>query len=269
MDALTYTLAFSRMAPRQCATWGHPTTTGSEHMDFFLSSDLLELSEADAHYTEALLRPATLATFYERPARPEPPGSRTELGLDPDANLYACPQTLFKLHPAFDRLLAEILRRDPDGLLLLIEGRASEWTQLLRERFARTMPDVTDRIRWLKPLPREDYLRLLGAADVVLDTPHFGGGNSSYEALAMGAPVVTLPGELLRSRITRALYAKGDYMDLVAADEDDYIEIAVRLGRDQARRASVRDRIASAREALFDDPDELVDFEEALATACG
>lgn len=267
MDALSYTLAYSRMAPVQCATWGHPTTTGSEHMDLFLSSDLLEIPDADAHYTEALLRPPTLATFYERPVAPEPRGSRAELGLDTEARLYACPQTLYKLHPEFDRVLAEILRRDPDGLLLLIEGRAAEWTALLRERFARTMPDVTDRIRWLKPLPREDFLRLLGVVDVVLDPTHFGGGNSTYEALAMGTPVVTLPGDLLRNRISRALYAKAGYMDLVADDEEAYIELAVRLGRDADWRASVRAEIADARDALFDDPDELVDFEDALAAA--
>jgi uncharacterized protein (TIGR03032 family) len=269
MDALSYTLAFSRMAPVQCATWGHPTTSGSEHMDLFLSSDLLEVADADSQYSEKLLRPKTLATFYERPVRPEPLGSRGELSLDPEANLYACPQTLFKLHPEFDRLLAEILRRDPDGLLLLIEGRASEWTAKLRERFARTMPDVTDRIRWLKPLPREDFLRLLGVVDVVLDPTHFGGGNSSYEALAMGTPVVTLPGDLLRNRITRALYAKADYMDLVADDEEAYIELAVGLCRDRERNVAARARIADARDALFDDPDELVDFEDVLAQACG
>jgi uncharacterized protein (TIGR03032 family) len=264
MDALSYTLAFSRMAPVQCATWGHPTTTGSEHMDLFLSSELLEVADADGQYTEELLRPQTLATFYERPIRPEPLGSRAELSLDAEAHLYACPQTLYKLHPEFDRLLAEILRRDPKGLLLLIEGRAAEWTAKLRSRFARTMPDVADRIRWLKPLPREDFLRLLGVVDVVLDPTHFGGGNSSYEALAMGTPVVTLPGDQLRNRITRALYAKAGYMDLVADDEEGYIELAVRLGSDPDFNRSARARIAEVRDALFDDPDELVDFEDAL-----
>ena len=56
MDALTYTLAFSRMAPVQCTTWGHPVTSGSPTMNYFMSSELLELSEADDHYTEKLVR---------------------------------------------------------------------------------------------------------------------------------------------------------------------------------------------------------------------
>ena len=268
MDALTYTLAFSRMAPVQCATWGHPVTSGSPHMDLFLSSELLEVPAADSQYTEELLRPPTLATYYERPEAPQPKASRADLGLDEDAHLYACPQTLFKLHPEFDGLLAEILRRDPSGLLLLIEGRASEWTALLRERLARAMPDVVDRVRWLKPMPREDFLRFLAAVDVVLDPTHFGGGNTSYEALALGTPVVTLPGDLLRSRITRALYAKTGYMDMVAGSAAEYVDTAVAVAADRERSAEVRARLAATCDVLYEDPREISDFEEALAAAC-
>jgi predicted O-linked N-acetylglucosamine transferase (SPINDLY family) len=57
-------------------------------------------------------------------------------------------------------------------------------------------------------------------------------------------------------------------MDLVADDEEAYIELAVRLGRDAEWRRSVRAELAQVRDALFDDPDELVDFEDALAQAC-
>jgi hypothetical protein len=51
-------------------------------------------------------------------------------------------ETVFKLHPTFDPLLAEILRRDPDGVLVLIEGRVPMWTRLVREWIQSVMPDV-------------------------------------------------------------------------------------------------------------------------------
>jgi len=38
------------------------------------------------------------------------------------------------------------------------------------------------------------FLHLQALADVLLDTIHFGGGNTSLEAFAFGTPVVTLPG---------------------------------------------------------------------------
>src|SRR5262249_58481114 len=51
MSTFTQALSHSRMAPVQCATWGHPVTTGSPMVDLFLSSELLEIAEADEHYT--------------------------------------------------------------------------------------------------------------------------------------------------------------------------------------------------------------------------
>ncbi|MCA9188256.1 MAG: TIGR03032 family protein, partial [Planctomycetales bacterium] len=208
MDALTYTLAFSRMAPVQAVTWGHPVTTGSRTMDYFVSSQLLELPEADGHYTERLLRPASMATYYHRPILEQETASRREWGLEPSRHLYLCPQTLFKFHPEFDPVLAGILRADPLGDIVLIEGRTSNWTRMLQARFAQTMPDAVDRIRFLPAMENPRFLHLLAAADVMLDPLHFGGGNTSYEAFALGTPIVTLPGPYLRSRITFALYQR-------------------------------------------------------------
>jgi uncharacterized protein (TIGR03032 family) len=266
IDALTYTLAFSRMAPVQCATWGHPVTTGSPTIDYFISSELLEGASAESHYTERLVQLPSLGTWYPRPG---PPQVRIGLELDDGAHVYACPQTLFKLHPTFDPLIAEILRRDPKGVLVLIEGRVPTWTRLVSERIQRAMPDVADRVRWLAPLPRERFLGLLRATAVLLDPITFGGGNTSYEGLAMGTPVVTLPNELMRTRITSALYTKAGYTDLVASSADEYVELAVALGVDSDHRARVQERICSFCDVLYEDDREVRDLEEFLAEAVG
>ncbi len=42
MEPLTYTLAFSRLAPVQCVTWGHPDTTAIPTIDYFISSEDLD-----------------------------------------------------------------------------------------------------------------------------------------------------------------------------------------------------------------------------------
>jgi predicted O-linked N-acetylglucosamine transferase (SPINDLY family) len=264
MDALTYTLAFSRMAPVQIATWGHPVTTGSPTMDYFLSSELLETPQADEHYTERLVRLPSLGTFYYRPPSASPSKRREQFGFSDDDHLYICPQTLFKFHPEFDPLLAEILRRDPRGKLALIEGRTANWTRQLQARFAHTMPDVVDRVRWLPALPNEDFLQLLAAADVMLDPPHFGGGNSSYEAFAVGLPIVTLPGKYLRSRITRALYAKMGLTDLIAANGEAYANIAVQAAGDEQFRQSLREQLHQSSPILFEDAAEISDLSTFL-----
>jgi uncharacterized protein (TIGR03032 family) len=264
MDALTYTLCFSRMAPVQAVTWGHPVTTGSPHMDLFLSSELLEIPEADEHYTERLVRPPTLCTYYERPELQPGVADRGAFGLTEGANLYVCPQTLFKFHPDFDGMLAGILRDDPKAEIALIKGRAQEWTDQLTERLRMTVDDPA-RIKWLDPVPRARFLDLLAISNVVLDTPHFGGGNTSYEALALGKPLVTLPSDLLRGRITQALYAKAGYTDLVADSPERFVEIAVELGTDQDHRVAASEAIAESCDVLFEDDGEVRDFEQFLS----
>ncbi len=273
MDALSYTLAFSRMAPVQLATWGHPVTTGSPTMDFFLSSELLETSDATEHYTEKLIMPPSLATYYERPKLTGPRKSRSDFGLPVDATLYGCPQTLFKFHPEYDEILAGILRADPRGELLLIEGRTAHWTRLLKDRFARVMPDVVGRIRWLPALANEDFLQLLALCDVSLDPLHFGGGNTTYEALALGTPVITLPGPYLRSRITRAQYERMAGGSLagtpapVAETKEDYIRLAVGLANAGEARDIARSWIAERAGLLFENASDVDDFAAALREA--
>ena len=237
-------------------------------MDYFVSSQWLETPEADAHYTERLIRLANLGTYYYRPKLA---GRRTResFGLDPARHVYLCPQTLFKMHPEFDAILAGILRRDSAGELVIIEGRQPQWTRLLRERFERSMGDVVSRIRFLPPQPNADFLHLNAAADVLLDTIHFGGGNTSYEGLALGIPIVTLPGAYLRSRITHALYRKMDVMDCVVDSPDGYVDLAVRLGTEPEFRASIGRKIRDASGVLFEDPAEVRELERFLDWAAG
>jgi protein O-GlcNAc transferase len=277
MDALTYTLAFSRMAPVHCATWGHPVTTGSPTMDYFLSSELLEIPEAETHYTEKLLRLPSLGTYYYRPRLAGSVKKRSDFGLPENRPLYLCPQTLFKFHPDFDHVLAEILRGDQLGHLVLIEGRTANWTRLMQARFARVMPDVVDRIQWLAPLANQDYLQLLALADVVLDPLHFGGGNSSYEALAVGTPVITLPGRFLRSRITQALYKtmcseaeqntarRSAGNQFIAQSTEEYVTLAISTA---SAKRDLHESLWAAQSpnCLFENHAEVRDLAECLTT---
>lgn len=253
MDGVGYTLGFSRLAPVQVAGWGHPVTTGLPAVDAFITTPDLDPPGNDAHYTETLVRLPRLNVWYDRPRLGPDPTGRAGLGLPADATVYACPQTLFKLHPDFDPILAAVLRADPRGLLVLVEGNHPHWTDLLRARFARVMPDVAARVRFVPKTPRDKFLALLAAADVMLDPIHFGGGNTSYEGLALGVPVVTWPSGFLRGRLTLAMYSQMGVAEFVADSAEDYVARAVRLGTDPGYRARWRRDLADAGGVLFDD----------------
>jgi predicted O-linked N-acetylglucosamine transferase (SPINDLY family) len=271
MESTAYSLAFSRLAPVQCVTWGHPSTTGIDTIDYFLSSDLLEADDAAQHYTEKLVRFKSLPIYYYRPTPPSPLKERGNFGLSENSHVYACPQSLFKLHPEFDEILGGILREDPVAQIVLLHGRSRHWDEMLRKRFSTTIADVVERIHFVPPQSREDFLSLNAAADVLLDPIHFGGGNTTYEGLALGIPIVTLPSRFLRGRITLALYKQMEVLDCVAANPAEYIRIAVKLGTDPEYRALIRSRIVTANEALYENREGIREleqfFQEAVARA--
>ncbi len=268
MDPLTYFMAFSRLAPVQCVTWGHPVTTGIPNMDYFISSETAELPGAENNYSEQLVLPNRLATYYYRPGQPKDIRSREYFGFSNDCNLYICPQSLFKFHPDFDNILGKLLRQDQSGLLVLIEGKHKHWTKLLMERFTNSFPDVIDRVKFVPRMRTNDYLSLLKIADVLLDTPHFGGGSSSLEAFAFGIPIVTLPGEYLCSRLTMGFYRQMNIMDCIARDTQDYLKIAYKLANDTTWRSKIINKIEANAHCLYEDIEAVHElerfFEEAV-----
>ncbi len=260
-DSFNYFLPFFRLAPVQCTSWGYPVTSGISQIDYFVSSRLIEPTGAEAHYRERLERLNTLPVYYYRPKAPDHPGSRLEFGISEDAHLYLCAQSLFKIHPDFDKTLGEILRADPLGQLVMIEGLHPNWQQCLQARFRETIPDVVGRVRFAPRMGRDDYLRLITMSDVMLDPFPFGSGNSSYESIAMGTPVVTLPGEFMRGRVTSGCYSKIGVLDCVASSPDEYVDIALRMGRDADFRKLVQDEILNENAVLFEDDNAVRELE--------
>jgi predicted O-linked N-acetylglucosamine transferase (SPINDLY family) len=267
MDPLTYFLAFARLAPVQCATWQHPVTTGIPNVDYFLSSALTEPAGAEEHYTERLVRLPSLPTWYGRPLTPALPEDRAELGLKEGRIQYVCPQSAAKIHPDFDALLGAILRADPAGEVVLLEAHPAEGTRTLRARFAQTIPDVAARVRFVPRMPSEEFQRFLAAADVVLDPLHWSGGITTFDALAFGTPVVTLPGALMRGRVTCGCYRQMGLLDCVAGSPEEYVALAVRLGTDRAHRDKVRARILERNAALYEKEAAVVEFEQFVRSA--
>jgi protein O-GlcNAc transferase len=267
MEQMTYSLAHQRLAPVQCVTWGHPDTTGIPTVDYFLSSELLEPENAQEHYSEKLVQLRSLPTCYSRVRFDGPKKPREVFGLAATDHLYLCPQSLFKIHPEFDPLLGEILRRDPQGRVVLFRGSYDPWTDRLAARLQRTLPDVADRIQFLPRQSFADYLNLLLLADVLLDTPHFSGGNTTFDAFGLNLPVVTLPGLLMRGRQTLACYRKMGLLDCVAQTSQDYVDLAVRLAQDADYRAAMRTKIAERSDVLFDDTAAVREIEKFLVQA--
>lgn len=251
MDSGTYYLSFARLAPLQVYSWGHPDSVATPGLDAFLSSRALEVADADRDYAETLVRLASVNTCYEFPDLPDRWKSRAELRLPPSGALYGVPQTLFKFHPDVDFVYEAIAQGDPEGWIVVIAPPYTSWLDKLRERWARNAPTALSRLVALPGMPREDYLALCRLFDVMLDPPHFTGGNSSLEALAVGTPIVTWPSRYLRGRITAALYEDAGIAGLTVARIEDIAPRAISIATDPTERAALSADIEARRGVLF------------------
>jgi len=261
MDPLTYFISFSRLAPVQCTTWGHPVTTGIPNMDYYISSENAEPPDANDHYSETLVLLKRFVMYCRRPQMPENPVSRKQFDLPEDCNLYVCTQTLFKFHPDFDEALGSILRKDPRGLLIFFETREGQLSKLLKNRFMHTFSDVIDRIRFMPRMSKNKYFSFLQVADILIDTPHFTGGYTSLLAFAFGIPIITWPGRFMCGRLTLGLYRQMGVMECVVDDAQSYADIANRLANDKAFKDEIKSRILKSADTLYEDMEAIRELE--------
>ena len=95
-----------------------------------------------------------------------------------------------------------------------------------------------------------EYLTRYNDIDIALDPFPFSGGATTIEALWMGVPVVTLPGERFASRHTLSHLSNVGLSELVADSPDAYVRIATDLAQDLPRlaalRAGMRDRLSAS-----------------------
>lgn len=267
-ESLTYFLPFFGAAPVQATSWGTPVTSGIPQIDYFLSSQLIEPADAQDHYSEKLHLMETLPVVYERPAIRPIAKSREAFGFSPQDHLIGVLQSPYKLHPDFDSVIADILRSDERAQVALAIGTYANSQSLLTERLQRNLPDVASRVTLLPKLSQDDFHDFARHCDVVLDTLHFGGGATAYECLAMGVPVLTLPGKFMRGRVTQGCYQKMGITDCIASSRDDFVAKAVALAADPARQQALRESIVERNEVLFRDPTAVDEFAEFLSVAC-
>ncbi len=117
MNQETVKLAALRLASVQCASWGHPDTSGLPTIDYYLSSDLIEPPDSDDHYTEQLIRLPNLSFYYTPPEIQKLRVTRDSFpNLRPKSVLYHCFQSLYKHLPQHDEVfprIAQQVRRLP------------------------------------------------------------------------------------------------------------------------------------------------------------
>lgn len=252
-------LSSLRLAPVQCVTWGHPVTTGSPMVDYFLSSELMEPKNAEGHYSEKLIKLPGLSIAYTQPDLSKATQTRADFQFQEDAVLYLSCQTLFKYLPQYDYVFAAIAQKVPQAQFIFISHNnpviTQQFSQRLQRAFANYGLNSRDYCVLLPRLGHQAYLSLNQIADVFLDTFSWSGGNTALEAIACGLPIVTCPGNMMRSRHSYAVLKMMGISETIASNEAGYIEIAIRLGLDSEWRNQVRHKIIQGHACLYQNAD--------------
>jgi len=155
-----------------------------------------------------------------------------------------------KLSATVRRLWADILRNMPQSRLLLVgvpDGRPRD--DLLREF---TVAGVAaSRLKILPRVPPDTYLQQFDEVDMALDTTPYGGGTTTFDALWMGVPVLTLAGDRPASRSAESILGALGMQDWIAASAEDYVRLALARAADTASLGELR---ATLRRRLRESP---------------
>jgi predicted O-linked N-acetylglucosamine transferase (SPINDLY family) len=262
-DVTNYFLPFFRLAPVQCTGAGLPDTSGVPAVDYFLSSDVCEPPRAERGYSERLIRSTSVLTWQSRMSGT---GStrNSDINASKSAHVYLCPHKIEKFHPDFDGLLGDILRKDPHGTIVIPQDRHGYAARKLKHRLQLGLPHVADRIRFVPYQSLSGYLNLIESADVLLDPIYYGGGLTSFDGLSLNKPIVTLPGNFLRGRFTLGFYRTMGVDECIAANPEDYVTRAIRLGTDLEWRRHVTERIQRTSGLLFESEEAVTQFDRIL-----
>lgn len=257
MSIETLQLAALRLAPIQCASWGHPITTGLPTIDYFLSSDLMEPEDADQYYSENLVRFSNLSLCYTPPQLPESPLSRSDLGIPMDRFIFLSPQSIFKYLPQHDDIYPMIAKQAPHACFVFISHQSQQTTHRfharLRIAFERHHLDAESFCHFTPRLDTNEFLSLNMAADALIDTLEWSGGKTTLEAISCGLPVISCPGRFMRGRHAYAMLKMMGVSETIAKDPMDFCRIAVRMASEPDFYHRVKASFIDQRHRIYHD----------------
>jgi protein O-GlcNAc transferase len=239
---------FDKNRPLVCAHRAAPVqvslhdgaTSGLEEMDYFLTDNYLHPADTKEMFTEELHRIPSLFQWPHIQGAAEisaPPVDQAGFVTFGSFNNPA------KINNEVIRLWAEVLKSVSGSRLLL---KYKNWYKevSLKERLIDEFAACgvkKDCIEFITSLDtRAEHLRLYSKVDIALDPFPFSGATTTFEALWMGVPVVTLAGKTFISRMSGSMLQHVGLGDLALDTQQAYVASANKLARDHARLRTLK-----------------------------
>jgi len=254
----------TRPAPVQVNYFGYPGTMGVPFIDYIIADPWLIPAEHRVHYIEQVVcLPHTyLPSDNKRPAGGGTP-SRAEVGLPATGFVFACLHNSFKIGPEMFDIWTRLLHDVANSVFWFLEDNATTTFNLRREAELRGIN--LERLVFAPRKSLADHLARLRLADLFLDTLPYNAHTSASDALWVGLPVLTCPGNTFAGRVAAALLHAVGLPELVVTSLAEYEKVARSLAHDPERRAAIKLVLRRNRdtEPLFDTARFTRDLESA------
>lgn len=218
------------------------SSTGLETMDYLLSDGIETPEGSDALYTEKLIRMPDDYICYD------PPFYLPSVNENPVKSngyiTFGCFNNASKINDPLLAQWAALLHRVPDSRLFLKSFNFDNVS--LSEHVLSTLEShgiTRDRVRIEGASLHQALLASYHDVDIALDPWPYSGGLTTCEAMAMGVPVVTLPGPTFAGRHSASHLVNAGLQELVASDWENYLDITVGLTHDLESLAIIRSNL--------------------------
>ncbi len=234
-------LAAHRLAKSQVTGYGHPVTTGSPFMDYYIGG--LDIEDRDEKYRERLIVIPGLGVDTAAPPLPSEGLQRFTDGVLRIVSLASFDKLNSKMLGAW----GEILRSTPGRVEFhLFPSAPVNLRRDIKLVLEQNLPADVLHIHY--DAERQLCIDTLAQADLYLDSYPFGGYNTVIEALSVGCPIVTYKGRWPYQRVAASMVEKlGLANALVVSNWSEYVQTAKRLCADAEERRAYHQALTRTR----------------------
>jgi predicted O-linked N-acetylglucosamine transferase (SPINDLY family) len=226
---------------------------GADYIDYIIADRTTIPDQHAPSYTENVVYLPDTCHPARLPKLAASTPTRTDAGLPETGFVFACFNNSYKFNPETFDIWMRLLKAVDGGVLWLSEPNAAAKSNLRRE--AETRGVSPERLVFAPFLPTlDDHLARLKLADLFLDTLPYNAHTTASDALKMGVPVLTVPGETFAGRVAASLLQAVGLPELIAPSRSEYEALALKLAREPEALNRLRTKLARARETspLFD-----------------
>ena len=230
----------NRLAPKQISWLGYCNTSGLDNMDYLIADKNLIYEEERKCYSEKIIY---LPNIWNCHSGLNSVRSQSDTPCLKEKNItFGSFNNFNKINDRVIYVWSQILLKVKNSKLILKSSLKID-KSFLKKEFKKY--GVIDSIIFLEKRKLESHYNLYKKIDIALDTFPYNGVTTTFEALSMGVPVITMKGYNFNSRCGESIIKNLGIENLIANNEEDYILKAKNIADDQEELSKMRKKIFS------------------------